>query len=228
VLSLTMPTLLAPDLAATERSGDAELLIKEARRRQRRRRLGIILVLVVGAGIYFLARASTSARLSGSLLARPLHFPVLAPGARCPVSKGSTLDSAYFTGAALGSGPVRVLLADRGDVLRGRVDLGASATPGWSAVQTLWIAMPGYKGPFVVRAARLGARAPIEVQASETGLSPGLGPLVVAAGATSNSQGGYRTVPGSTWVKSPGCYAWQVDGRGFSEIVVVDATASTT
>ena len=83
------------------------------------------------------------------------------------------MDNAYVTGAALGSGPVRVLLADRGDVLRGRVDLGASATPGWSAMQTLWIAVPGYTGPFVVRAARLGARAPIEVKPSQTGLSPG-------------------------------------------------------
>ena len=222
-----MPTLLAPDLAATERHGDVELLIKEARRRQRRRRLGIILVLVVGAGTYVLARTATSPRLSASLFARPLHFPALAPGARCPVSRGSTMDNAYVTGAALGSGPVRVLLADRGDVLRGRVDLGASATPGWSAMQTLWIAMPGYTGPFVVRAARLGARAPIEVKPSQTGLSPGSGPLVVAAGATANSQDGYRTVPGSTWVKSPGCYAWQIDGRGFSEILVADATTST-
>ena len=36
---------------------------------------------------------------------------------------------------------------------------------------------------------------------------------------------GYRTQPGSTWVRSPGCYAWQVDGRGFSETIVVKAGA---
>jgi hypothetical protein len=138
------------------------------------------------------------------------------------------MDNSYFTGSALGRGQVRVLLADRGDVLRGRVDLGASSAPGWSALQTLWIAMPGYAGPFVVRGARLGTRGPIEVQPGRSGLSPGSGPLVVGAGPTSNSQGGYRTVPGSTWVKAPGCYAWQVDGRDFSEIVVVDAMASAT
>jgi hypothetical protein len=225
---MTTPTLLAPDPPATEQGRDVELLIKEARRRQRRRRLAIILVLVAVPAAYVVARAFTSPRLSASLLARPLHFPALGRGGRCPVSTGSRIDTSYFTGTALGSSPVRVLLADRGDVLRGRVDLGASAAPGWSALQTLWIAMPGYDGPFVVRGARLGARGPIEVQPSETGLSPGSGPLVVAAGPTSNSQDGYRTVPGSTWVKSPGCYAWQIDGRGFSEILVVDAMASPT
>jgi hypothetical protein len=52
------------------------------------------------------------------------------------------------------------------------------------------------------------------------------GPLIVSAGATTNTQDGYRAVPGSTWVRSPGCYAWQVDGRGFSEILVVHAIAS--
>jgi hypothetical protein len=225
---MTVPTLLAPDPAATEHCRDVELLIREARRRQRRRRLAIIFLLVAAAAAYVVARNTTSPRLSPALLARPLHFPTLGPGGRCPVSRGSKLDNSYFTGIALGSGPVRVLLADRGDALRGLVDLGTSAAPGWSALQTLWIGMPGYSGAFVVRAARVGARGPIEVQASETGLSPGSGPLVVAAGPTSNSQDGYRTVPGSTWVKSPGCYAWQVDGQGFSDIVVVNAMASTT
>ncbi|MGB9185307.1 MAG: hypothetical protein WCB67_14695 [Solirubrobacteraceae bacterium] len=225
---MTVPTLLAPESAATEQCRDDELLIREARRRQRRRQLAIIVVLVAVPAAYLVARAATSPRLSVSLLARPLHFPALGPRGRCPVSRGSKMSNSYFTGSALGRGQVRVLLADRGDVLRGRVDLGASPTPGWSALQTLWIAMPEYTGRFVVRAARLGVSGPIEVQPSTTGLSPGTGPLIVGGGPTSNSQDGYRTVPGSTWVKAPGCYAWQVDGSGFSETVVVDAMAPAT
>jgi hypothetical protein len=70
----------------------------------------------------------------------------------------------------------------------------------------------------------------MQVQPDYSGLNPGSGPLVVPAGPTINSfptpgpgtYRGYRTVPGSTWVKSPGCYAWQVDGRGFSEVIVAD------
>jgi hypothetical protein len=218
-------TLLAPDPQPAAERLEADLLIREARRRQRRRRLVLVVSFVAVLGSYLIASTSAPPRPSASLLSRPLHFPSLGPSGACPVSSGSTFDNSVFGGVALGAGPVRVLLADRGNILRGRVDLGASETPGWSALQTLWFAMPRYDGPFVVRAARLGAHGPIEVQPDQTGLRPGSGPLVVAAGATANTQDAYRTVPGSTWVRSPGCYAWQIDGPGFSEIVVADAVA---
>jgi len=115
---------------------------------------------------------------------------------------------------------VRVLVGNRGDLLHGRVDVGT--TPGWSALETLWFSMPGNDGPFVVRAKQLNGTGRIEVQPSGGGLTPGSGPLVVPAGPSLNPRDGYRTVPGSTWVTSPGCYAWQVDGPNFSEIIVAD------
>lgn len=34
---------------------------------------------------------------------------------------------------------------------------------------------------------------------------------------------GYREFPGATWVKSPECIAWQVDGLTFSNVIVVRA-----
>ena len=132
----------------------------------------------------------------------------------------------YFVGPAFGHGRDRLLLAQEGDFAHGRVDIPGGAAGAWHALQTLWFAMPGYAGPFVVRAARLDARGPIEVQPGATGLVPGSGPLVVHSGPTANAQNGFRTVPGSTWVKSPGCYAWQVDGRGFSDVLVVDVVSA--
>jgi hypothetical protein len=169
---------------------------------------------------------STQAR---SLLARPLHLPSLTPGEGCPATPGGQIDTSLFGGVALGSGPVRVLLADRGDVLRGHVDLGATQrqpgttnAPRWFAVQTLWFSMPGYDGPFVVRGQRLGQSGSIEVQPDATGLAHGSGALVVPAGPTINTSDGYRTVPGSTWVTAPGCYGWQIDGKAFSEVIIVD------
>jgi hypothetical protein len=115
--------------------------------------------------------------------------------------------------------------------VHGRPRLGTGVPGPWQALQTLWFAVPGYDGPFEVRAARLGKSGPIAVQPGGSGLTPGSGPLVVPGGPTINSYPppgpgtyhGYRTVPGSTWVRSPGCYAWQVDGRGFSEVIVFDA-----
>lgn len=224
-----------------------ELLIREARRRQRRRRLALM-ITVAGAVLasYVVTQSGGPAPRPDSLLARPLHFPSLGAGGRCPVSSGRMVNNQFFVGPVLGSGPVRVLLGDTGDIVHGRVDLAARRVSGWFALQTLWFAMPGYDGPFVVRAARVGAESPIEVQSGGNGQLPGSGPLVVPAGPTINTfytnfraghrrdtvtgrsvstltGYGYRTVPVGTWVRSAGCYAWQVDGRGFSETIVVSA-----
>jgi hypothetical protein len=224
-------------------------VITDARRRQRRRQFAMMLLAFAAIGTYLgIRETSASSPRSGSLLARPLHLPALGPRGRCPVSSGYTVNNPYFGGTALGSGSVRVLIANAGSILRGRPELGTTEARGWYALQTLWFAMPGYDGPFIVRGGRLGKRGPIDVQPGGTGLIPGSGPLVVPAGPTINTyytnwrpghvrdpvtgrlvptlRGyGYRTVPGSTWVTSPGCYAWQVDGRGFSEVIVIDALA---
>lgn len=204
-----------------------EVLIKEARRRQRRRWLVVGLVVLLATVGFLTASVIARSPRTTSLLARPLHFPSLQPGESCPATAGATVSNSFFGGVALGSGPVRVLIVNRGDLIQGRAVLGfATDTPGWFALQTLWFAIPGYNGPFVVRAKRLGSNGPIEVQPGRTGQEPGSGPLVVPAGPTLNTDSGFRTIPGSTWVTSAGCYAWQVDGRNFSEVIVVDALRS--
>lgn len=166
---------------------------------------------------------ASSQSIFASLLAKPLHVPALLQGKHCPATRGTPIESAPFAGGvAFGRGPVRLLIANEGDLQVGQVDLGSTVVPGWSALQTLWISVPSYKGPFVVRARRLGESGPIEVQSGGSGLLPGNGPLLVSSGSTLHSQDGYRTVQGSTWVRSAGCYAWEVDGQHFSEVIVVD------
>ncbi len=169
-------------------------------------------------------RPGRPAHQSTSLLSRPLHLPGLGPGGRCPRSSGRAVHNPYFSGIALGSGPVRVVLADTGDLRHGRVEIrGARAGSGYG-IATLWFAPRAYRGPFTVRAGRLGRPGQIEVQPGANGQRPGRGPLIVNAGPTINTYpNGDRTVPGSTWVASPGCYGWQVDGRGFTEVIVFDA-----
>jgi hypothetical protein len=254
-------TVLAPDSPASDEQLELELLIKEARRRQRRRRISLAGVLVLAAAAVFLGvQSAASAPRPGSLLARPLHFPSLGPGGRCPATSGQqTTGNPYFDGGTLGRGPVRVSFGNAGDFARGRVELGTGGPGPWRALETIWFAVPGYDGPFVVRAARLGKPGPIEVQPGADGQSPGSGPIVVPSwktlsavwnsGSADRAQtetydgypvaqvdpypppgpgtpGFYRTVPGSTWVKAPGCYAWQVDGRGFSEVIVAKLLAA--
>ena len=42
-------------------------------------------------------------------------------------------------------------------------------------------------------------------------------------GATLNGTNGWREWPGVTSLRSPGCYAFEIDGVGFSEVVVFKA-----
>ncbi|MGH3305584.1 MAG: hypothetical protein ACRDOK_28745 [Streptosporangiaceae bacterium] len=44
--------------------------------------------------------------------------------------------------------------------------------------------------------------------------------MVVPPGPIENGIDGWRDAPGDTWIKAPGCYAWQVDGLRFSEVIV--------
>jgi hypothetical protein len=155
-----------------------------------------------------------------AVLNRPLHFPALRPGQRCPASPGKPVNTADFGGVALGTGPVRVLVGGTGDDLRrGIADLiNPTSSPPWLALKTLWFSLPRYQGPFVIRAHRLGRPGPVAL-----GEGPAVAPLVVPPGPTLNGTGGWREAPGGLWMRAPGCYAWQVDGLTFSEIIVVRA-----
>ena len=220
---MTMNGLAPPPLPPREEIDDLELLIPEARRRQRRRRLVLTFILLAALAAYLVTHTTAHSTRVTSRLAYSPPFPSLGPGGRCPVSSGVAFNNSDFAGIALGSGPIRVLIANAGDIRHGRPELGTTQAPGWFALQTIWFAKPGYHGPFAVRAARLGAKGPIEVQPGRTGLTPGSGSLFIPAGPTAAFADGYRTQPGSTWVKSPGCYAWQVRGRGFSESIAFQA-----
>ncbi len=114
---------------------------------------------------------------------------------------------------------MRPIPAVDGDLRHGIVLLSSnSGVAGWLAFKTLWFSAPAYRGPFLIRAQRLDGQGPIAF-----GETPILSPLVVPPGETLNSHAGYRTAPGGTWVKAPGCYGWQIDGLNFSEVIVVDA-----
>lgn len=144
-------------------------------------------------------------------LTRPLHLPVLRPGQACPVSRGTPTHSSDFTGSALGVGPVH-------PIATGNEGLGSNThAPGWLAIKSLWLSDPQYQGPFLVRIRRLDGSGPAGVLEDPTVTS-----FFVPAGPTWNSEpGGYREITGATWVKTPGCVAWQIDGLTFSNVIVI-------
>lgn len=156
-----------------------------------------------------------------SLTRRPLRLPTLSPGQSCLPSSGHLVNSVHFSGVALGSGPVQVIIAGVGDVQHGIIDLLRSYSSNWRGTKTLWFSMPSYQGPFIIRAKRLDGSSMINIDSASDGPSSTPGPLVVPPGPTLNSQDGWREAPGGTWVTAPGCYGWQVDGLTFSEVIAI-------
>ena len=95
-----------------------------------------------------------------AVLNRPLHFPVLRPGQRCPASddSGGPVTIAGDIGTEFGNGPVHVLIGASRHGVAGL--LAHTNTPPWLGFKTLWFSVPTYQGPFVIRAVRLGHPGP--------------------------------------------------------------------
>jgi hypothetical protein len=150
------------------------------------------------------------------LLRRPLRASALAPGAPCPASEATGSLGAYGA-AAFGPGPAYPTLAAHD----GRAALTYQsnwAFAGWDGTKVLWT-VPNYRGPYIVRGARLDG--------------PGMLRFDQGPQWTNKLHSELRLVgpyadlnPAATFLQGPGCYAYQVDGRGFSyEIVFTAAPA---
>jgi hypothetical protein len=145
---------------------------------------------------------------------RPLHLPTVEPDGSCPASPTHRVVKLF--GPALGDGPVYAVIPD-GGVLRFEYPPDASSVfsgSAWGGNKVLWFAKPSYTGPVLVRGGEVGGTQAV-------GFSGG------SATAYSSLQfppgHGWRNWPTATRVQAPGCYAYQVDGTNFSEIIVFRA-----
>lgn len=147
------------------------------------------------------------------LAQRPLSLP--DDQRPCRVGRGAVVRTDDFRVLALGvNKPVRpgVATEDIEGVSRGRIP-ATRLSNGWLGFKTLWFAIPKFQGPFLVRAAAVGAGSIRRDKALERD-------MFAVRAATINGTDGYRQVPGGTYVSTPGCYVWQVDGDQFSYQIV--------
>lgn len=148
-------------------------------------------------------------------LMRPVHLPTVKTGASCPTTRGHTISTAGFSVFAFGSGPVYAGIAG------GQLDTWSG---GWFGFKTLWYVAPSYKGPVLIRGSRIDADGLVGF-----GENPFIGHLIFPPGPTLNDTAdGYRTAPGGTYVAGPGCYAWQIDGLSFSDVIVFSVDMRVT
>ncbi len=171
---------------------------------------------------FLLAAAMTLGGASASTagIARPLRLPSVGPGERCPTSTGvsaSMLGRGLPHMPAVGNGPAYVLAVGGAPAGVLRVMGGYRDAQGWVGQKSPWLVAPSYRGPVLIRGARVDA-------AGEMRFALGFGQhlrslrLAARAGVQPN---GWRAIPSVTLVRRPGCYAYQVDGTSFSQIIVI-------
>ena len=140
------------------------------------------------------------------------------------MGRGHRFDNGQFAGVALGKGPVQPLIGAISPraakaALRGVLVFARSPQhPRWFTVKTLWFSKPAYDGATWLRARNVKGAGPVRF-----GHGADLTDPLLSAGPTMNGERGFREWPGATWVQQPGCYAWQVDGTNFSDVIVFEA-----
>jgi len=178
--------------------------------------------------------ATTEANAWRSLQLRPLHLPTLAPGTPCPASQGHQVHPAF--GLVLGDGPVYAGFFGgiHSDNVHGVVEYAdaqtfAGGTSDWGGVKVLWIIKPPYRGPVLIRGGQLDGSSPMRFNGgldqqgpwdfSSHGLLTQLRLMGNPGSVPWLNEGTY------TLLQAPGCYAYQVDGLGFSYLIIFKAVA---
>jgi hypothetical protein len=180
-------------------------------------RFALLSVLLVAVSLPQAARGNEAT--DWPVLHRALHLPALAAGQRCPVSRPAPeiTSERYGVSGAIGPGPVYSMLGSANLDVRYRPEEWGRGP--WGGQKVLWFVHPDYTGPVLIRGRRLGGwqwmrfdrgarpSAEIRVEPGESVSWGGQAP-------------GSRGRPSYVRVRAPGCYAAQIDGTTFSEIVV--------
>ncbi len=147
-----------------------------------------------------------------ALRQRPLHLPSLAAGAACPVDHAHQVTPQF--GPGVGTGPAYAVLfgdvAGAGDGVLGIAPASNFNSAEWGGQKVLWYMRPDQYEPILVRGHQLDG--PNELR-FERGDVP---PIEDAFKAGP----GWTGVATYTRVRAPGCYAYQVDGPDFTEVIV--------
>ena len=164
-------------------------------------------------------------------LRRPFTLSQISPGAECPIA--TTTVSLSERGIvtlgdlpAWGPGPAYPTALGRGP--RPQLVFVYPPEPGsgweesgWGGSKNIWVVSPSYRGPVLVRGRQLDG--PNEVR-----FENGRPAFTLQSALYPSSELRLRGPepfgnPSTTRLRAPGCYAFQVDGRGLSYSIVFEA-----
>jgi hypothetical protein len=100
----------------------------------------------------------------------------------------------------------------------GVIALGYLDAKGWRGQKTPWLVPLAYGGPVLVRGTRIDHLGPVRFA---KGFGQHLIELRYAAGESNGTAAGHRFLASASLFRSAGCYAFQVDGRSFSRVIVM-------
>ncbi len=168
---------------------------------------------------YAAARPVPTARPDAwtELRQRPLNLPRVEPGANCPVTPRQTKPGTppyaqdFYV---LGTGPVYPHAFAFGEDTTIRLKPYMLKRGGWYIEKVPWLTDDSYVGPVLIRARQLDGSSEVRMRVENEGPSPDI---------ALNAPTPNYFWPGETQLLGPGCYAYQVDGNGFSYALVFRA-----
>jgi len=100
--------------------------------------------------------------------------------------------------------------------------LGVLATDGSYRQKVLWVGAASYSGAVVIRGGRIDYPGWLKFALSGSSPVDELRLQEPTAGSP-GEEPGWREWPSYTYVPAAGCFAYQVDGTSFSEVIVFEA-----
>jgi hypothetical protein len=159
-----------------------------------------------------------------SELRRPLALPQAASGGKCPRTLGG--HAAPKVGVTLGPGPAYPVLGFEASPPspQGKADLGSDLLDdSWYPHKTLWAVSPVYDGPVLIRGGRIDHAGELRFRVGRNTVGGKEPRPLRELRLAEQSSTAWRYAPSYTLLRGPGCYAFQVDGVRFTEVLVFEA-----
>jgi hypothetical protein len=147
---------------------------------------------------------------------RPLNLPQVQPGAACPVTprqvkpESPPYEQDFYI---LGDGAIYLNAFAFDENTTMRLTPSILRANGWYIEKVPWLSDASYVGPVLIRVRQLDGNGEVRMHVDNQGPKSDI-VLDAAPGSF---------WPGDTQLRGPGCYAYQVDGNGFSYAIVFRA-----
>jgi hypothetical protein len=165
----------------------------------------------------FACRAGVLAFDWSVLRRRAVTVPRVDPGGACPTGARTGSLPGYPSQPAWGDGPAWPFIT--GETERPRVTIEAEPGSDWGTHKIMWAIDPRYIGPVLVRGRQLDGANELRFENGHPAFTEQqrLHPV-----RELRLEGG-SVHPATTRFFAPGCYAWRIDGIGFSRTIVFEA-----